>query len=306
MYFTIHISFFAIVLNKNSFRRMAVAFKITKMIDLDSIDFLVDVEAPEVAERFHPGQFVMLMTRKEGERIPMSVMKVDDGKITMFIRKLGKTSKELRDGMTSFENVIGPLGNGIEEKAYGTVVVVSDAVCGHAENYAICDALGKIEGNNIISIQTFPSKKEVYPDEYLTKKIADRHFITTEDGSLGDKGSYVVTLKRLIENGVKIDYVFGGGKLPTMKAVSTVLAINNIDNLFTTRQMMVDGSGMCGSCRVYIDGEMKLSCIDGPMFDSRKINWTRAMKRYGMFKKEEKKANEYYEAHKGGCGQCQK
>ena len=283
-----------------------MSFKITKMMDLDSIDYLVDVEAPEVAERFHPGQFVMLMTKKEGERIPMSVMKVDDGKISMFIRKLGKTSKELRDGITSFENVIGPLGHGIEEKAYGTVVVVSDAVCGHAENYAICEALGKIEGNNIISIQTFPSKKEIYPDEYLTKKIADRHFITTGDGSFGDHGSYIVTLKRLIDNGVKIDYVFGGGKLPTMKAVSTLLAINNIDNLFTTRQMMVDGSGMCGSCRVYIDGEMKLSCIDGPMFDSRKINWTRAMKRYGMFKKEEKIANEYYDAHKGGCGQCQK
>ena len=283
-----------------------MSFKITKMIDLDSIDFFVDVEAPEIAERFHAGQFVMLMTRKEGERIPMSVMKAEDGKLSMFIRKLGKTSKELRDGITSFENVIGPLGHGVEEKKYGNIVVVSDAVCGHAENYAICEALGKIEGNTLTSIQTFPSKKEIYPDEYLAKKVADRHFITTEDGSFGDKGSYVTTIKRLIENGVKIDYVFGGGKLPTMKAVSTILAINNIDNLFTTRQMMVDGSGMCGSCRVYIDGEMKLACVDGPMFDSRKINWTRAMKRYGMFKKEEKKANEYYEAHKGGCGQCQK
>ncbi len=283
-----------------------MSFKITKMIDLDSIDFLVDVEAPEIAERFHPGQFVMLMTRVEGERIPMSVMKVEDGKLSMFIRKLGKTSKELRDGITSFENVIGPLGQGIEEKVYGNIVVVSDAVCGHAENYAICEALSKIEGNTLTSIQSFPSKKEIYPDEYLAKQVAYRHFITTEDGSFGDKGSYVTTLKKLIDNGVKIDYVFGGGKLPTMKAVSTILAINNIDNLFTTRQMMVDGSGMCGSCRVYIDGEMKLSCIDGPMFDSRKINWTRAMKRYAMFKKEEKIADEYYEAHKGGCGQCQK
>ncbi len=283
-----------------------MSFKITKMIDLDSIDFLVDVEAPEVAERFHPGQFVMLMTRVEGERIPMSVMKVKDGTISMFIRKLGKTSKELRDGMTSFENVIGPLGHGIEEKVYGNIVVVSDAVCGHAENYAICEALGKIEGNHLTSIQTFASKKEIYPDEYLTKSIADRHFITTEDGSFGDEGSYITTIKRLLDNGVKIDYVFGGGKLPTMKAISTILAINNIDNLFTTRQMMVDGSGMCGACRVYLDGEMKLACVDGPMFDSRKINWTRAMKRYGMFKKEEKKANDYYEAHKGGCGQCQK
>jgi len=275
-------------------------FKITQMIDLDSIDFFVEVEAPEVATRFHPGQFVMLMTRKEGERIPMSVMKTHDGKIGMFIRKLGSTSKQIRDGLTHFENVIGPLGHGIEEKAYGTVVVVSDAVCGHAENYAICDALSKIEGNHIISIQTFPSANEVYPDDYLTKGIADRHFITTEDGSGGEKGTYVPMLQKLIDNGVEIDFVFGGGKLPTMKAVSTVLAINNIDNLFTTRQMMVDGSGMCGACRLYIDGKMKLACVDGPMFDSRKVNWTRAIKRYSMFKKEEKTANEYYEMHRKG------
>jgi len=283
-----------------------VSFKITKMIDLDSMDFLVDVEAPEIVERFHPGQFVMLMTRKEGERIPMSIMKTEDGKITMFIRKLGKTSKELRDGMTSFENVIGPLGHGIEEKVYGNVVVVSDAVCGQAENYAICEALSKIEGNTITSIQTFPSQKEIYPEEYLTKELVDRHILTTEDGTYGEEGSYIVPLQKMIDAGEKIDFVFGGGKLPTMKAVSTVLAKNNIDNLFTTRQMMVDGSGMCGACRLYIDGEMKLACVDGPMFDSRKVNWDKAIKRYHMFKKKEKEANDHYEAHKGGCGQCQK
>ena len=284
-----------------------MAFKITKMMDLDSIDFLVDVEAPEIAKRFHPGQFVMLMTRKEGERIPMSVMKTDDGKLSMFVRRLGKTSKELRAGMTSFENVIGPLGQGIEEKKYGTVVVVSDAVCGHAENYAVCEALKKIEGNYIISIQTFPSKSEIYPDDYLATPYCDEHYITTEDGSNGVEGTYVPLLKKFLAEGKKIDYVFGGGKLPTMKAVSTVLAINNIDNMFTTRQMMVDGSGMCGACRVYIDGEMKLGCVDGPMFDSRKINWDRAIKRYHMFKKEEKIANDYYETRlKAGEHSCQK
>lgn len=277
-----------------------VSFKITKMIDLDSMDFLVDVEAPEIVERFHPGQFVMLMTRKEGERIPMSVMKAEKGKLTMFIRKLGKTSKELRDGITHFENVIGPLGHGIAEKVYGNIVVVSDAVCGQAENYAICDALSKIEGNTITSIQTFPSQKEIYPEEYLTKALVDKHIITTEDGSFGEEGNYIVPLQKMIDEGEKIDFVFGGGKLPTMKAVATVLAKNNIDNLFTTRQMMVDGSGMCGACRLYIDGKMKLACVDGPMFDSRKVNWDKAIKRYNMFKKKEKEANDYYEAHKGG------
>lgn len=281
-----------------------MSFKITKKIDLDSIDYLIEVEAPEVAKKFVPGQFVMLMTCKEGERVPMSVMKAEDGKISMFIRKLGKTSKELRERLDTFENVIGPLGNGIELKTYGTVVVVSDAVCGQAENYAICNALKNIEGNTIISIQTFPSHAEVYPIDAMSTAEAHQHIITAEDGSMGEDGTYLDVLEKMVAKDQKIDFIFGGGKLPTLKKLSAFCAMHNIANLITVRQIMVDGSGMCGACRLFVNGEMKLVCVDGPMFDGRYVDWDTAIKRYGMFKREEKIANDDWEGchhSKGGC-----
>ncbi len=285
-----------------------MSYKITKKIDLDSMDYLVEVEAPEVAERFIPGQFVMLMTHEQGERVPMSVMKAEDGKITMFIRKLGKTSKNLRDNFDTFYNVIGPLGNGIEIKKYGTIVVVSDAVCGQAENYAFCQALSKVEGNNIISMQTFPNHKEIYPEDVLTKEHVNTHIITTEDGSYGEPGSYLDVLQKMVEeDGLKVDYVLGGGKLPTLKKLSAFLKKHEIPNELTVRQMMVDGSGMCGACRLYVNGEMKLACIDGPMFDGRYVDWDTAIKRYGMFKREERVADLDYQCQqKGGCQSWQK
>ena len=284
-----------------------MSFKITRKVDLDSMDYLVEVEAPEVAERFIPGQFVMLMTHEEGERVPMSVMKAEDGKISMFIRKLGKTSKHLRDNLDTFLNVIGPLGNGIELKSYGRIAVVSDAVCGQAENYAVCQALSKIEGNEIISIQTFPNHQEIYPDEVLVKDLADTHIITTEDGSAGEPGSYLDVLEKMLEDGVKIDHVFGGGKLPTLKKLSALLDKYDIPSSLTVRQIMVDGSGMCGACRLYYNGEMKLACVDGPMFDGRYIDWDTAIKRYGMFKREERVADLDYQCKKkGGCQSWQK
>ncbi len=284
-----------------------MSYKITRKDDLDSMDYLIEVEAPEVAERFVPGQFVMLMTRKEGERVPMSIMKAKDGKLSMFIRKLGKTSKDLRDNLDTFEAVIGPLGQGIEIKRYGTIVVVSDAVCGQAENYAICEALSKIEGNHIISIQTFPTAKEIYPKEFLAKPYAHRHIITTEDGSAGESGSYLDVIEKMVNDGLKIDFIFGGGKLPTLKKLSAFMAKHDILNLLTVRQIMVDGSGMCGACRLFYKDEMKLACVDGPMFDGRYVDWDTAIKRYGMFKREERVADlDYTCKKKGGCGSWQK
>ncbi len=284
-----------------------MSFKIVRKDDLDSIDYLVEVEAKEVADRFVPGQFVMLMTKKEGERVPMSVMKAEDGKISMFIRKLGKTSKELRKNLDKFEAVIGPLGQGVKIKKYGTVVVVSDAVCGHAENYAICKALKKIDGNHIISIQTFPSAKEVYPESYLAKEYADEYILVAEDGTLGEDRNYLDVLNKLIKNDIKIDFIFGGGKLPTLKKISSFMEKYNIPNLLTVRQIMVDGSGMCGACRLFYNDEMKLACIDGPMFDGRYVDWDTAIKRYGMFKREERVADlDYTCKNNGGCKSWQK
>ena len=188
-----------------------MSHKITCKMDINSTDFYVEVEAPLVAERFKAGNFTVLMTNPHGERIPMSIMKAEDGKISMFIKASGKTTMELHKSLDSFEHVIGPMGTPVEIKKYGNVIVASDLVCGHAENYAICDALSKIEGNHITSFQTFPTSDDVYPDEVLAEKVCDKYHLTTEDGSRGEEGHYLDMVEDMLKKGEKIDMIFAGG-----------------------------------------------------------------------------------------------
>ncbi len=268
-----------------------MAHKITRKMDLNSEDFYVEVEAPLVAERFRAGNFVVLITVPHGERIPMSIMKAEDGKISMFIKKLGKTSWELYKSLDQFEHVIGPMGKPIDVKKYGRVVVASDLVCGHAENYALCKAL-KEAGNYVISFQTFPTAEEVYPEEVLARPVCDEYHLTTEDGSKGEEGHYLDILEEMLESGEKIDIIFAGGSLPNLKELGDLTKDYNIPTIVTVRQIMVDASGMCGACRVFVDGEMQLACIDGPMFDAHKIDWDAALRRPMMYVEQEKIAYE--------------
>jgi ferredoxin--NADP+ reductase len=269
-----------------------MAHKITRKMDLNSDDYYVEVEAPLVAERFKAGNFTVLMTVPHGERIPMSIMKAEDGKIAMFIKKLGKTSVELYKELDTFENVIGPMGKPIDVKNYGTVVVASDLVCGHAENYAICKAL-KEAGNKVISFQTFPTEKDIYPEEVWTKPVCDEFHLTTEDGSKGEEGHYIDLLEEMLENGEKVDIIFAGGSLPNLKELGEMTKEHNIPTIVTVRQIMVDASGMCGACRVFVDNEMQLACIDGPMFDAHKVDWDAALRRPSMYAAMEKVALEH-------------
>jgi len=256
-------------------------------MDLNSTDFCVEVEAPLVAERYKAGNFAVLMTNPHGERIPMSIMKTEDGKISMFIAKLGKTTKELYKTLDKFEHVIGPMGNPINVKKYGNVVVASDLVCGHAENYALCNALSKVEGNHVTSFQTFATSDMVYPAEMRAEKVCDEYHLTTEDGSLGEEGHYIDMIEERLEKGEKIDIIFAGGNLSNLQELSEMTKSYNVPTIVTVRQIMVDASGMCGSCRVFIDGKMKLACIDGPMFDAHKVDWGSALRRPNMFAEKE-------------------
>lgn len=269
-------------------------FRITEKSDLNSQDYLIEVEAPRVAERLRPGQFVVLMTHEKGERIPMSVQKAEDGRITMFIKRLGKTSLELDDYDVgdSFYQVIGPMGNAFPIERYGTVVWCSDLVCGHAENYAYCEALQKVEGNHVISIQTFPTKDDVYGEEEL-RSVSDEHYVTTIDGSYGVKGHYIDVLRDLLQER-KIDLVLGCGDIKMLKEMSVLTRQHDVPARSVLRQIMVDATGMCGACRVFIDGAMKLTCIDGPLFDAHKVNFDEVINRLGMFKKPEGVAKEAY------------
>ncbi len=270
-------------------------YTITDKKDLSPIDYFIEVEAPHVAKTWKPGQFVIFMIHERGERIPMSIYKAEDGKIGMFIRKLGKTSLELYYEFNvgdSLWSVAGPLGKPIKVKNYGNVVFASDAVCGQAENYATLKAM-KEAGNYTISIQSFENKDNVYPEEFLAKPVADEHYITTDDGSVGIKGNYLDVIKELIEKD-KVDIIFAGGKLGTLAQLAELTRPYGIPTIATVRQIMVDGTGMCGSCRILYDGEIKFACRDGPMFDAHKVDWEDVLRRSNRFLEEEKLAKERY------------
>ncbi|RLF90711.1 ferredoxin-NADP reductase [Thermococci archaeon] len=273
-----------------------MGYKITAKRDLSPIDYMIEVEAPHVARAWKPGQFVVFILHEKGERIPMSVFKAENGRVMMFIRKLGKTSLQLYyefnvgDELYSF---LGPLGRPIKIKEYGNVVFASDAVCGHAENYALLKAM-KEAGNYTISVQTFEDKNHVYPEEFLAKSVADEHYLTTLDGSAGIKGHYLDVVKELIEKD-KVDIIFAGGGLNNLAKLAELTRPYGIPTYATVRQIMVDGTGMCGSCRVLYDGKVKFACRDGPVFDAHKIDWEDAINRnHNRFVEQEKLAKELY------------
>ncbi len=277
-------------------------YRITAKEELDVRDFFMEVEAPHVVKAWKPGQFVVLMIHERGERIPMSIYYADrdTGRLGMFIRRHGKTTFDLWDNFNvgdSLYSVAGPLGRPIEIKHYGNVVFVSDAVCGQAENYATLKAM-KEAGNYTISIQTFEDKAHSYPEKFLAKPVADEHYLTTEDGSRGIKGHYLDVLKGLIEKD-KVDIVFGGGKLGSLKKLAELTKEYGIPTIVTVRQIMVDGTGMCGSCRILYDGEIKFACRDGPMFDAHKVDWDDVIRRDSRFVREQNIAKEHYLKSKG-------
>lgn len=274
--------------------------QIVRKKELNTYDYLLEVKAPHVADNFQAGNFVVLMTVPQGERFPISIQKASNGNITVFIRKLGKTSRELEEfevGRSLF-SVIGPMGNPVEIKKYGKVVFASDMVCGHAENYALCQALHNIHDNYVISMQSFPNKDDIYPEEVLCDSVSDEYYLTTEDGSCCTKGHYIDSLKKILDKD-KVDIVFAGGEFSRLQELANLTKRYGVPTIVTVRQIMVDATGMCGSCRIFVDGKMKLTCIDGPMFDAHKLNFEDLMDRLTMFKDKERQAMAYYNAKMG-------
>jgi ferredoxin--NADP+ reductase len=168
----------------------------------------------------------------------------------------------------------------------------SDLVCGHAENYAYCEELIKIEGNHVISIQSFPTKDDAYGEEDL-RSVSHEYYITTYDGSYGRKGHYNDVLKDLLEE-KRVDLVLGCGDIGKLRDMAELTKKYGVPARAVLRQIMIDGTGMCGACRVFIDGVMRLTCIDGPLFDAHKVNFDEVINRLGMFKKPEQIAKEMY------------
>ncbi len=278
-----------------------MAHEIVRNEPLNYQDYLVAIRAPEVAAKIKPGQFVVMMLHDKGERIPMSVRTTEGDAIVMYIRKVGKTTHQLIDTPVggTIKHVIGPQGQPLNIQKHGTVVVATDSVCGHAWSYSVAKAL-KEAGNYVIDIQCFADEKEVYPEWALNKDVCDEHHLMTKDGSVGEKGHFNNLIKQWLSEGRQIDFVYAGGELIKLKQLARITRKYNVPTWVEAHQLMIDASGMCGACRVFVGGEMKLTCIDGPFFDAHALDFDSMINRYSTYVSEEKIALERYLAQKRG------
>jgi len=244
---------------------------------------LMKIKAPLVAKKAQPGQFIILRIDEKGERIPLTIADFDrkNGTITIIFLEVGKTTKQLGklNVGDSLENFVGPLGMPSEVKKYGTVVCVGGGV-GIAPLYPIVKAL-KETGNYVISILGAKTENLLLLEKEISS-FSDEFYIATDDGSKGQKGFVSDVLQQVI-NKHKVDMVMAIGPIIMMKVVSTLTKKYNIKTLVSLNPIMVDGTGMCGGCRVSVDGKTKFACVDGPEFDGHKVDYENLMLRNRRF-----------------------
>lgn len=251
---------------------------------------------PLVAKAAKAGQFVILRGREGGERVPVTLVDWDSqkGTITVIIQSIGKSTfmfNSLKQG-DSFLNILGPLGTAVEIKNYGTVAVVGGGV-GIAEVYPIARAL-KEAGNKVISVLGARTKDLVILEPEM-KAVSDIILPCTDDGSQGQKGMVTDVLKSVVESGEKINAGFIIGPIPMMKFTAKLMLELGIEPYASLNPIMLDGTGMCGGCRVTVEGKVRFACVDGPMFPARTIDFDELIRRTGEYKDREKVAVEHYE-----------
>ncbi|NQS88631.1 sulfide/dihydroorotate dehydrogenase-like FAD/NAD-binding protein [Patescibacteria group bacterium] len=250
--------------------------------------YLFVVRTPYVAKSAKPGQFIVIRVHEKGERIPLTIADVnrEKGEVTIIFQVVGKTTKylSLLEVGDEILNLLGPLGNPTEIENFGTVAALGGGY-GSAVLYPLVRALRKA-GNFTIVINGARNKKLLILEDEL-KKLSNEYYVTTDDGSKGTKGFVTDLLQKIIEEGKKINRVFAVGPVPMMKVTSDLTKEHRIKTIVSLNPIMVDGTGMCGACRVEVDGETKFACADGPDFDAHKVNFDLLIKRLRMYKKEE-------------------
>ena len=268
------------------------------------------LEAPRIARKQKPGQFVILRIYEQGERIPITIENSDPahGTISIVVQSAGKTTQLLNSLNTgdSILDVVGPLGKPSEIENFGTVVVVGGGV-GTAMAYPSAAAF-KRAGNRVIAIVGARTKELVILEKEL-RAVADALLITPDDGSYSDKGFVTDKLRQLIENGTRIDLVLAVGPIVMMKAVSEMTRKEKIRTIVSLNPIMIDGTGMCGGCRVLIDNKSEFACVDGPEFDAHKVNFEVLVQRNSMYRDAEQQSlGEFLRASVNGkvpgLGEC--
>lgn len=260
---------------------------------------LVVVRAPYVAEKAEPGQFVIVRVREEGERIPLTIADYsrDEGTITLVFQEVGLTTKllGLLEEGDAILDLVGPLGVPAELPETGVVVAVGGGV-GVAPIYPKCKEMAK-RGVRVISIIGARSQDLLILEDEM-REVSEELHICTDDGSKGFHGFVSEKLKELLAGGLKPDEVIAIGPLPMMRATCEVTRPFGIKTWVSMNPIMVDGTGMCGACRVTVGGETKFCCVDGPMFDGHLVDWAEAIRRANMYRDEERVALERC----AGCG----
>ena len=256
---------------------------------------LFRILAPRVAKKQKPGQFVILRLDEHGERIPLTIAESDPqaGTVTIIVQGIGKTTRQLNalQAGDAIADVVGPLGKASEIEKFGTCVVIGGGV-GTAIAYSTAKGL-KQAGNEVIAIIGGRNRQLVILEDEI-RAFADQVIITTDDGSYGEKGLVIDPLKRLIAAGKPVHYVLAIGPIPMMRAVANVTREFNIKTVVSLNPIMVDGTGMCGGCRVLVDGKSQFACVDGPEFDAHLVDFDILTKRNAMYRDMERQALEQH------------
>ncbi len=268
-------------------------FEITVKRTLKPTVTLLKIKAPFVVKHAKPGQFIILRVEEHGERIPMTITEANqiDETITIIFQVVGATTTKLNqlEVGDSLHDFVGPLGKATHLEGLKKVAVVGGGV-GCAIAYPLAKALHD-QGSIVHSIIGFRSLDLIFLEDEF-KACSDETFVMTDDGSNGNKGFVTDALKKLLINGETYDEVIAIGPLPMMKFVSLLTKPYGIKTIVSMNPVMIDGTGMCGGCRISVGGQMKFACVDGPEFDGHLVDFDEAIRRNQMYKDFEVKKHE--------------
>ncbi len=258
---------------------------------------LFEIKAPRIAKKQRPGQFVIIRLNDTGERVPLTIAdaNAEAGTVTIVVQGIGKTTMLLNmlEVGDSILDIVGPLGKPSEIEKFGTTVVVSGSV-GTAMAYPTAREL-KRAGNKVISIVGARSKDLLVLEDEV-RQVSDETYVLTDDGSAGEKGLVTQKLQELVDAGL-VDYVLAVGPVPMMRACTKVTEPKRIKTMVSLNSIMVDGTGMCGGCRVLVNNSSQFACVDGPEFDASQVNFEVLTQRNNMYRELEKASIERLQAN---------
>ncbi len=302
----------AVNLQKNGYRTrkslrliwgVMVLFKIIDKKRLNDSMTWMTLEAPLIAKKVKPGQFIILRIDEKGERIPLTVADFDreKGLVSIIFQKVGLTTMRLDELEVgeSIQDFVGPLGRPTELEGYHKAAVIGGGA-GCAIAYPQAKALHNM-GVDVDVIAGFRNKDIIILEDEMDK-VSNHLYVMTDDGSNGNKGFVTVKLEELLKEGADYDLVIAIGPMPMMRAVCEVTKKWDIKTIVSLNPIMIDGTGMCGGCRVKVGGEMKFACVDGPDFDGHQVDFEEAMRRLSIYKDQEKRAVEDHKCKLGGFG----